>query len=434
MKAAMTDISSPNKMLIEQWPIDKPIPYAKNARKLSPHAVDKVAASLQEFGWQQPLVVDAEGILIVGHTRLLAAKKLGYKMVPVLVAHWLTPAQVKAYRLMDNRSHQETDWDWDLLTPEFAELQALNFDMNLTGFDLEEYTPEVVGLTDEDEVPEVPIAPVTQPGDLWLLGNHRLLCGDSTFVDSVEKVCAGVMPNLMVTDPPYGVEYDPDWRNRADRANGKPYGARAIGTVQNDGRSDWTEAWALYQGDVAYVWHAGKFAATVQKSLEDTGFEIRSQIIWAKSRFAISRGDYHWQHEPCWYAVRKTGKGWWSGDRSQTTLWQVTHNKSETGHGTQKPVEIMRKPIENNSSPGQAVYEPFCGSGTTLIAAEQTGRACIALEIDPAYCDVIVTRWQNFTGKEATLEGWGATFAEAKRGRLQGTEDAIKEEVFGVRE
>jgi DNA modification methylase len=241
-------------------------------------------------------------------------------------------------------------------------------------------------------------------------GGHRLLCGDSTVATDVERVLGGVEPHLMVTDPPYGVDYDPDWRNRADRANGKPYGARAIGKVENDGQSDWREAWALFPGEVAYIWHAGRHASAVQASIETAGFEIRCQIVWAKPRFVISRGHYHWQHEPCWYAVRMGKAGHWSGDRSQTTLWQIQHMKSETGHSTQKPVECMRRPIENNSSPGQAIYEPFSGSGTTIVAAEQTGRICLCLEISPAYVDVTVKRWQDFTGAQATLDGDGRTF------------------------
>jgi DNA modification methylase len=211
-------------------------------------------------------------------------------------------------------------------------------------------------------------------GDVWLLGGHRIICGDSTKAEDVERVLAGVKPHLMVTDPPYGVEYDANWRNVAMRADGTPSDGRAVGKVLNDGQSDWREAWALFPGDVAYVWHAGRHASSVQSSLEASKFEIRCQIIWSKGRFAIGRGDYHWQHEPCWYAVRKGKTGHWAGDRKQTTLWEISHNKSETGHSTQKPVECMKRPIENNSSPGQAVYEPFSGSGTTIIAGEMTGR------------------------------------------------------------
>ena len=191
----------------------------------------------------------------------------------------------------------------------------------------------------------------------------------------------------------------------------------ATGKVLNDDRADWREAWALFPGDVAYVWHGALHASTVAASLEASGFAVRSQIIWDKTRLVIGRGDYHWQHEPAWYAVRKGRKGHWAGDRKQTTVWAIPHRKSPTGHGTEKPVECMRRPIENNSSPGQAVYEPFCGSGTTIIAAEMTGRCCHAIELDPVYVDVAVTRWQAFTGQAAILDGDGRTFAEIATAR-----------------
>jgi DNA modification methylase len=223
----------------------------------------------------------------------------------------------------------------------------------------------------------------------------------------------------MVTDPPYGVEYDANWRNEAKRAGGKAFGAFAVGKVDNDSRIDWSEAWALFPGDVAYIWHAGRHASAVQVSIEGVGFEIRCQIIWAKNSHTIGRGDYHWQHEPCWYAVRRGKTGHWAGDRSQMTLWQIAKSlKSETGHSTQKPVECMARPIKNNSSPGQAVYEPFSGSGTTIIAAEQLGRVCYAVELNPAYVDVAVRRWQEFAKGEAVLEGDGRTFSEIAGERL----------------
>jgi DNA modification methylase len=237
---------------------------------------------------------------------------------------------------------------------------------------------------------------------VWLLGRHRLVCGDATSEVDVSLALAGVRPHLMVTDPPYGVDYDPDWRNRADRANGKPYGARAIGLVSNDKRADWRDAWVLFPGDVVYAWHPpGAMQVDHFNALVAAGFEVRMQIIWAKSHFPIGRGNYHVQHEPCWYAVRGTSH--WQGDRKQTTVWQIDKPmKSETGHSAQKPVECMRRPIENNSSPGQAVYDPFVGSGTTIIAAEMTGRTCHAIEISPTYCDVALLRWQAFTGQTAT--------------------------------
>ena len=408
-------------MTIEQWPIDKPQPYPKNARKISDAAIAKVALSLREYGWQQPLVVDKDGVLIVGHARLLAAKSLGMATVPVLVAANLTPEQVRAYRLMDNRSHQETAWDDVLLVAELADLQALTVDLSLTGFDEDELARLLIkgsaGLTDEDATPALPEFATTQPGDVWLCGKHRVRCGDSTVATDVFALLAGVKPRLMVTDPPYGVEYDAGWRGKARNADGSLLSTgehRAVGKVSNDGNADWREAWALFPGDVAYVWHAGNKAHIVAESLLASGFDLRSQIIWAKSQFVIGRGHYHPHHEPCWYAVRQSGTGHWNGDRTQSTLWQIPKpQKSETGHSTQKPVECMKRPIENNSNPGQAVYDPFLGSGTTLIAAEQTGRICYGMELDPKYCDVIVKRWQDFTGLKAVLEVNGQEFKAA---------------------
>jgi DNA modification methylase len=234
-----------------------------------------------------------------------------------------------------------------------------------------------------------------------------LLCGDSTSPDDVEKVLGSVRPNLMVTDPPYGVNYDPQWRNDRDLSRSK-----RTGKVENDERADWSEAWELFSGSIAYVWHAALHSPTSYESLLRTGFNIRAQIIWAKERLVIGRGDYHWQHEPCWYAVRK--KGNWCGDRKQTTLWTIPNTCQDTKsvHGTQKPVECMKRPMENNSSPGHAVYEPFSGSGTTIIAAEISGRSCHAIELAPQYVDVAVERWQAFTGDTARLESNGRKFAK----------------------
>jgi DNA modification methylase len=279
-----------------------------------------------------------------------------------------------------------------------------------------------------EEAPEPPVEPVTVPGDVWLLGKHRLVCGDSTSADDVAKALNGVKPHLMVTDPPYGVEYDANWRNEAKRADGTKIGASAVGKVENDHRADWSEAWALFPGDVAYVWHAGSMAHTVADSLIKLGLNIRAQIIWAKSQFVIGRGHYHQQHEPCWYAVRAKGgaTGHWQGSRTQATLWEIEHRKSDTGHSTQKPIECMKRPIENNSAPGDAIYEPFSGSGTTIIAAELTGRRCHALELSPAYVDVAIRRWQDLTGKQAIHADTGEVFndlavARLKKGEVHGS-------------
>ena len=388
---------------VERWSIDRLVPYARNARTHSDEQVAQVAASIREWGWTNPVLVGEDGGIIAGHARVLAGRKLGLAEVPVMQATGWSEAQKRAYVLADNQLALNAGWDPELLRLELGELQELNFDLSLIGFDEAQLAglTATPGLTDPDEVPEPPAVPIAKLGEVWQLGRHRLMCGDATKAEDVARALAGVQPHLMVTDPPYGVDYDPDWRNRADRANGKPYGARAIGQVTNDDRTDWREAWQLFPGSIAYCWHADRHASNVQASLEAADFEIVCQVIWAKDRFVISRGDYHWQHEPCWYAVRKGKKHAWSGDRSQTTLWQIGHSKSETGHSAQKPVECMKRPIENNSSPGQAVYDPFVGSGTTIIAAEMTGRACHALEINPTYCDVTIERWQNFTGEKA---------------------------------
>ena len=405
-------------MNVENWPISKPIPYSRNPRR-NEAAISKVAGSIKEFGWRQPIVVDTEGVIIAGHTRLLAAQHLRLQEVPVHVASDLSPQQIKAYRLADNRVAQEAEWDNDLLKLELSELEEEGFSLDLTGFSEDELEALLAegtedGLTDEDETPEVEEEAITLEGDLWILGNHRLRCGDSTNAEHVADLLQNVQPHLMVTDPPYGVEYDPKWRAQAGINNNK----QKMGEVLNDARADWRDAWALFPGDVAYVWHAGKHGSTVQESLEAADFFIRCQIVWAKDRFALSRGDYHWQHEPCWYAVRNTKTGHWAGDRKQSTLWTIkTRDDNGVGHGTQKPVECMRKPIENNSSPGQAVYEPFSGSGTTIIAAETTSRVCYAMELHPPYVDVAVKRWQQFTGKEAILESSGKTFAEVEAER-----------------
>ena len=326
---------------------------------------------------------------------------MGLAEVPVVVARGWTEAQKRAYRIADNKLALNAGWDEELLRLEVTDLQSLGFDVPLMGFSDRELNALVSGnpgLTDPDEVPEPPAVPVSQRGDVWRLGKHRLTCGDATSKTDVAMCLGDVRPLLMVTDPPYGVDYDPKWRARA----GVNLNRDKLGTVTNDDRADWREAWALFPGDVIYCWHAGRYASTVQGSLEAVGFDIRTQIIWAKDRFALSRGDYHWQHEPCWYAVRKGRAGHWASDRSQTTLWTIPAREDDGhGHGTQKPVECMRRPIENNSSPGQAIYDPFVGSGTTIIAAELRGRACYAIEISPAYVDVCVERWQNFTGEKA---------------------------------
>jgi DNA modification methylase len=401
---------------IEPMPVEALVPYARNARTHSPEQVAQIAASIQEFGFTNPVLIDADNGIVAGHGRVLAAKSIGMGSVPTLRVDWLTDAQRRAYVLADNQLALNAGWDERLLELELRDLHAEGYDLDVIGFnadDLAEWLAEdgTEGETDADAVPDVPADPISQPGDVWVMGKHRIICGSSTDADTVKKVLNGVTPHLMVTDPPYGIEYDANWRNNAYRADGSPVAGSAVGKVLNDDIADWREAWALFPGDVAYIWHAGVRSNEVADSLIACDFDIRAQIIWAKNNLVIGRGHYHPKHEPCWYAVKKGATGHWSGDRKQTTLWNIDKPlKSETGHSTQKPVECMKRPIENNSSPGHAVYEPFSGSGTTIIAAEMTGRACYAIELNPAYVDVAVRRWQEFTGGGAVLEGDGRTF------------------------
>lgn len=401
------------KQEIEQIKTADLVPYARNAKKHDEAQVAKLAGSIREFGFNNPVLIDADNGIIAGHGRVMAAQKLALASVPCLRLSHLSETQKRAYILADNRlAELGGGWDAEMLKLELADLGDLDVDLDGIGFGADDL--QDLELSEEPETSEADAEPQidkaeelrakwgVEPGQLWELGDHRLLCGDSTKKEDVERVLAGDKPLLMVTDPPYGVEYDADWRNKATRADGTPIGASAVGKVENDSRADWREAWQLFNGDVAYVWHAGLFAPTVAESLAACGFELRSQIVWAKSNFAIGRGDYHWKHEPCWYSVRKGKKGHTKGDRSQTTLWEIDKpQKSETGHSTQKPVECMARPIRNHDS--EFIYEPFSGSGTTIIACEQLGRKCRAIEISPAYVAVALQRWADATGKTPKL-------------------------------
>jgi DNA modification methylase len=416
-------------LVVANLPVASLVPYAENARTHSPSQVAQIAASIAEFGFVNPVLVDAEGVLIAGHGRVMAAKQLGLASVPVLRLGHLSPAQARALRLADNQIALNSGWDEALLAAEIARIRdeaVVDLDvLGFSGMELDRLLAEIDGGDDtlprgdpDAPAPEPPARPVTRPGDLWRFGRHRLLCGDATIAADVARLLAGTRPHLMVTDPPYGVNYDPEWRNEAGVS-----ATMRTGKVANDDRADWRAAWALFPGDVAYVWHAGVHARTVIESLEAAGFVVRSQIVWAKPRLVLGRGDYHWQHEPCLYAVRKGATGHWQGARDQTTLWSIGAGPEDlaTVHGTQKPVDCMRRPMLNNSEPGDAVYEPFCGSGTAIITAETSGRICFAMDVDPAYCDVTLQRWEAMTGEPAVLDGEERTFADIAAARQQAT-------------
>jgi DNA modification methylase len=415
---------------VERWPISRLIPRITNPRTHTAEQVAQVAASMKEFGWTNPILVGADNDVLAGHARLLAARQLGMTEVPVIPLGHLSEAQRRALVIADNQlAISGASWDEETLRLELLALREASFDLSLIGFDDQELArllaEQDTPTTGEDDVPEPPETPVTIPGDLWLLEGHkrrlphRVLCGDATTKDAAMRLLAGQKPPfIMATDPPYGVDLEPEWREEV----GLNPRTRQGGKVSNDDRVDWSAAYVLFPGDVAYVWHAGIHAAEVAVGLYSCEFQIRAQIIWRKQHFAISRGAYHWGHEPCWYAVRKGKTSHWRGDRTQSTVWEVANlnpfggssdgENPVTGHGTQKPVELMRRPILNHTQPGEGVYDPFLGSGSSLIAAESTGRVCYGIDIDPKYVDVAVLRWQQFSGRQAVLDSDGRTFEE----------------------
>ncbi|MBR0746542.1 site-specific DNA-methyltransferase [Bradyrhizobium japonicum] len=405
----LNNMNDDPRLQVEYWPLERLIPYARNARTHSDAQIAEIAGSIRTFGFSNPILVSEAGDIIAGHGRLAAARKLGLAEAPVVVLRGLSEFERRQLVLADNRIALNAGWDAEMLSLELADLSGMGADLSALGFTTKELSKALSrvegGLTDEDEVPDVAEVAMSQPGDIWQLGSHRVACGDSRDAGLVTTLFAGAVPQLMVTDPPYGVEYDPEWRHR----RGVNKSARK-GKIRNDEIADWTPTWDLFPGEIAYVWHGALRATIVAESLAKSRFSVRAQIIWAKERLVMSQGDYHWQHEPCWYAVRK--KGNWTGDRKQTTLWTIGSGgqDAETKHATQKPVECMRRPMLNNSSPGQAVYEPFLGSGTTLIAAQSCGRVCLGAEIDPLFVDLAIRRWEAFTGEKAVHARDGELF------------------------
>jgi DNA modification methylase len=411
-----------------------------NVRKHDRKNLDAIKASLRKFGQQKPIVVDAKGIVLAGNGTLTAAKELGWTEIEI-TRTTLQGVEATAFAIADNRSAELAEWE-DSLADVLKSLQDADVDLADLGFakgDLDKISKDFAGESAIDAEPQIDKAEELKQkwsvelGQLWQLGDHRILCGDSTKTDDVTKVLAGDKPFLMVTDPPYGVNYDASWR--AESINDGKTGDMATGKVMNDDIADWTATWELFiqnGGVVCYIWHAGSHSPTVADSVFSAGFELRNLIVWAKDRLAISRGNYHHQHEPCWYAVKKGESAKFTEDRTQSTLWKniddVTRpdelifvakdeakrvyairgdrstlwqipkpTKSETGHSTQKPIECMARPIRNHES--EFVFEPFSGSGTTIIACEQLGRKCRAIELNPAYVAVAIQRWADATGK-----------------------------------
>lgn len=397
--------------MIQHIELDLLIPNERNPRTIKKEAFEKLKKNIKEdpeFLECRPLCAyskDGKYVVYAGNQRLQAIKQLGWKQAPVEVTDGLPERKLKKRILLDNHPSGEDDDD----------ILASDFDLDLLeecGLDeiLADLVQEIP--TDEEaenEVLEPPKDPITKLGDLYQLGNHRLLCGDSTNPDDVAKLLDGSEPILMVTDPPYGVNYNPNWRGKQLKDGAK----RSEGKVQNDGQINWALAWHLFPGSVAYVWSSDKYAYESVASLKECNYEIINQIIWVKQHFTLSRGDYHSQHEPCWYAVKKGHQHNWQGSRKESTIWEIANlncfgkskdsDDERTAHSTQKPLECMERPIRNNTAQGEGVYDPFLGSGTTLIAAEKQNRVCYGMELDPAYCDIIVERYKNYcfkNGKE----------------------------------
>jgi DNA modification methylase len=410
------------KLAVEWWEVGRPTPYARNARVCPQSAIDKVALSLREYGFRQPIVVDSAGIVIAGHTRLLAAKQLGLAKVPVHVAADLSPAQAKAYRLADNRSAEETGWDLELLPLELESLVELDYDLEPLGFEPRELALLMVqpkeGLSDPDAVPDPPPEPITRSGDLWELGPHRLLCGDATSAEEVRRLMAGQRAALMATDPPYLVDYDgghhpPTAGNggKAGRSYEKAWDAYSDPAHCTEFYAAFLQVAideALVAAPALYQWFAITRIECVLDAWRRAGLLPHQTLIWKKTRAVLTYSDYLWDYEPFLY-------GWVQGRRPELrppadarTVWEIASRIDDTPgsvHPTMKPVETIRRPITYHTTPGELLYEPFCGSGTALIAAEQLGRVCYALEKSPLFCDVAVARWQAFSGSQAVRRG-----------------------------
>jgi DNA modification methylase len=401
--------------------IDGLIPYALNSRTHSDAQVAQIAASIKEFGFLNPIIIDGENGIIAGHGRVLAAQKLGMSELPVVEADHLTDAQRKAYVIADNRLALNAGWDNQVLTTELTALQELDFDLDLLGFDGKELAellkPEVVeGQTDEDEVPEPPEDPVTKPGDIWILGNHRLMCGDSTSVDAVEKLMDGHKADMVFTDPPYGVSYEGGHNKKkrgqiiadslkGDDLTGLFYGALSSALPNTK------------DGAAFYVWYASGKSVETYSALANLPLTLRAVIQWykVKSGLGAFMSQYIPNCEPCMYLHKQGKSPSWYGPTTEKTVWEQKKEQRNDFHPTQKPVELPARAIANSSKQGDEILDLFGGSGSTLIACEKSSRDCRMMELDPKYCDVIIKRWQDFTGQEAILESTGETY-NAQRG------------------
>ena len=407
-------------MIVTDMPVESLVPYARNPRN-NAATIDAVKASIAEFGFRQPIVVDEKMVVIVGHTRLEAAKQLGLKTVPVHVAEGLTPAQAKAYRIMDNRSHENAEWDDEMLRLEFGDLKLDDFDLALTGFVSEELdkllgAEQVEGLTDPDEAPEVLAEPVSRLGDLWILGSHRVLCGDATVVTDVERLMDGQLADMAFCDAPYNVDYANAAKNKTI-AKDRRILNDALGEGFYQFLYDTCVNLLMVTKGACYMSMSSSELDTLQRAFKEAGGKWSTFIIWAKNTFTLGRADYQRQYEPILYGWKQGTDHFWCGARDQGDVWFVDKPRVNDLHPTMKPVELIERAITNSSKSRDIVLDLFGGSGTTLIAAERTGRSARLMELDPRYVDVIVRRWQEYAGGTAVLDGEDRTFDDLKTTR-----------------
>lgn len=393
---------------IEHWPTDKLIPYARNARTHSDAQVAQIAASIAEFGFTNPILAGSDGVIVAGHGRLAAAQKLGLAMVPVVVLDHLTPTQRRALVIADNRIAENAGWDEAMLQIELAALQDEDFDLTLTGFDADALADLLAGdetvnegNTDEDAAPEVPETPVSRPGDVWIMGGHRLFCGDATQSSSYEQLLAGQRVQMIWSDLPYNVNYANSAKDKL-RGKHRPILNDNLGEGFYDFVYDALSLMLPTCDGAVYIAMSSSELDTLQAAFRAAGGKWSTFIIWAKHTFTLGRADYQRQYEPILYGWPEGRSRHWCGDRDQGDVWNIKKPARNDLHPTMKPVELMERSIRNSSRPGDIVLDCFGGSGSTLIAAEKSGRRCFMMELDPRYCDVIIRRWQEYSGGKAT--------------------------------
>ncbi len=401
-------------MKVEQLPTEKLIPYARNTRTHSDEQVAQIAASIREFGFTNPILIDAQDGIIAGHGRVMAARKLGLTEVPCIRLAHLSEAQRRAYVIADNKLALNAGWDEELLAVELADLREMDFDLGLTGFDEDELNAllaekTIEGNTDPDDVPEPPAEPVSVLGDVWVMGGHRLMCGDSTSIDDLARLCQGQMVDMWLTDPPYNVAYEGGTKDKLKIKNDE----MGDDQFRQFLRDAYTAADSVMKaGAVFYIWHADSEGYNFRGAARDACWTVRQCLIWKKSSLVMGRQDYHWKHEPCLYGWKDGAGHLWAADRKQTTILEFDKPSRNGEPPTMKPVALFEYQMLNNTKGGDQVLDSFGGSGTTLIAAEKNGRIARLMELDPRYVDVIVKRWQDFTGKDAIHEATGNTYNE----------------------